>query len=184
MISSGSMRLCQKPSISHGRCPWHGETVRVAMRGVNRFAALVRYRHQRIAAEHLQALPHPSSACGSHPKPVSRGCSGSGHHPERQLILMSFAMASPLPARQRFCQGQGEGVEQARMDLRVRVLQRCPRPRVPSQAARRSGRARRGRWLCQEMALFSGESRPWPKPGLWDGGADAPQEARPAGRGR
>lgn len=106
-------------------------------------------RRPRIAAEHLQALPHPSSACSSHPKAASRGWSCSGDHPKRHFLLMS--LVNTPPTRQRSFQGQAKGTEQAWKGLRLKVLQGCPSP--TGRPARWQGR--RGRWLCQEMALFN-----------------------------
>lgn len=175
MISSGSRSLCQKPSACHGRCPWRGGTVKVAMRGVYPFTVLVQHRQPRIVAEHPQALPHPSSACSSHPKAVSGGRSGSGDHPKRQFTLMSLVNTPPSKAEVLPGAGKGHG---AGMD----GFEAQGAPGV-SQPRRTPGAVAGPAW---PVALpGDGTVQPlitaWPKPGLCRGHTDAPQEAWPAG---
>lgn len=104
------------------------------------FCSPIQRRHPRIAAEHLQALPHPSSACSSPPKPVSRGFCGSGTIPRDSSYSCPLYHA---PSRAEVQSGAGMDGSEGRGAQRG----------LPSAV---SGPARCPGWLCREVALFSG----------------------------
>lgn len=120
-MTSIQVRLVKTPARSHQSPMVYthgvGGTGKVAMRGFDPFAAPVKAhtQRQRVNISKLCLIPAVPAAA------TQRWCQEDALAPViipgDSLAPMSLGMASPLPTRQSCCQGQGEGMEQAGLDL-------------------------------------------------------------------